>query len=57
MERNPDTLLRDMERHDAAALADGMDTITARLQSHAAAMPHQVAYTLLRDDGKTDDLT
>jgi acyl-CoA synthetase (AMP-forming)/AMP-acid ligase II/alkylation response protein AidB-like acyl-CoA dehydrogenase/acyl carrier protein len=57
MERNPDTLLRDMERHDAAALADGMDTITARLQSHAAAMPHQVAYTFLRDDGKTDDIT
>ena len=57
MERNPDTLLRDMERHDAAALADGMDTITARLQSHAASMPHQVAYTFLREDGKTDDLT
>ena len=56
MERNPDMLLRDMERHDGAALADGMETITARLQSHATAMPHQVAYTFLREDGTTDDI-
>jgi acyl-CoA synthetase (AMP-forming)/AMP-acid ligase II/alkylation response protein AidB-like acyl-CoA dehydrogenase/acyl carrier protein len=57
MERNPDLLRRDMERHDAAILADGSDTITARLQSHARSMPHQVAYSFLREDGATEDLT
>jgi acyl-CoA synthetase (AMP-forming)/AMP-acid ligase II/alkylation response protein AidB-like acyl-CoA dehydrogenase/acyl carrier protein len=57
MSRSSVSGLRSMARHDAAALADGMDTITARLQSHAAAMPHQVAYTFLREDGRTDDIT
>lgn len=57
MERNPDMLRRDMERHDAAALADACDTITARLQSHARTMPHQVAYSFLREDGATEVLT
>ena len=56
MERNSDLLLRDMARHDAALHADAMDTITARLLSHARAMPDQVAYTFLRDDGKIDTI-
>lgn len=56
MERNSDLLLRDMARHDAAMHADAMDTITARLLSHARTMPDQVAYTFLRDDGKIDTI-
>lgn len=59
MERNSDILLRDMARHDAgphADTVDTVDTITSRLLGHARAMPDQVAYTFLRDDGKIDTI-
>ena len=53
MERNADPVLRAIEQRDVSAT----DTITARLLQHAHAMPDQIAYTFLRDDGKVDDIT
>jgi acyl-CoA synthetase (AMP-forming)/AMP-acid ligase II/alkylation response protein AidB-like acyl-CoA dehydrogenase/acyl carrier protein len=57
MERNPDLLLRAMQRHDDAASGDGLATIGARLQEHARTRPGQVAYTFLREDGTIEDIT
>lgn len=61
MERNSDIVLRDMARHDLGAGLDAdsamLVPVTARLLEHARTMPERIAYTFLRTDGKTDELT